>query len=193
MELAAAAVLLPPPYFDLAARSASVPGIPAEFFLTVFNPYGDVKGLPDLRRALESTPLPIVWCRSNSTAAAEVPPELLHHPLLVHAVDLTVEQLRHLYERCTAYLCFSRTEGFGWAIADALRYSRAVVSRRLGVLTFPEAVADRRVHLVPEADWAFDWHSLSVPSSASDPSQFSWLSAERFRRDATALIGSAMS
>lgn len=136
-------VLVPPPVFPPAETSSPVSfDLPDAFDLTVFNPYHAIKGLDDLRSAVDSAVRPIVWCYSNRSLSFDVEPGLLTHPTLIHGVNLSPAEIRYLYEHATAYLCFSRTEGFGWAIADGLRYCPAVVSRRIGVLTYPEARQD---------------------------------------------------
>ncbi len=133
-------VLLPPPVFPPAERSQRPAlTLPEQFDLTVFNPYHEIKGLDDLRSALRWARRPIVWCYSDRSLSFGIPADVGNSPLLIHAVNLTPEEIRFLYEHASAYLCFSRTEGFGWAIADGLRYCPAVVSRRIGVLTYPEA------------------------------------------------------
>ena len=52
---------------------------------------------------------------------------------IVHASQ---GQIRYLYEKATAYVAFSREEGFGWSIADALLFQKPILARRVGVLTF---------------------------------------------------------
>lgn len=130
------AVLLPPPVFDLATRreTPSVP-VPDRYLLTVFNPYDPVKGLADLKRAADEAPLPFVWCHSQATLRFDIPVELREHPRIHHVTDATPAQLRFLYENCAAYVAFSRTEGFGWSAADALRYAPAVATRPIGVFS----------------------------------------------------------
>lgn len=174
-------VLIPPPYFPLAPEPDPIEIVlPEEFFLTVFNPYGPVKGADDLRRALISSPLPIVWCHSTATLDFAVDQDLLDHPKLVHIADPSPAEMRYLYETCVAYLSFSRSEGFGWAIVDGLNYSPAVVSRSVGVLTFPES-HQTGVHLVGE-EWEFDWDSLEERRSTA-VRDLSFLSPQRFERN----------
>lgn len=178
-------VLLPPPVLELAARAdpPSVP-LPDQFLLTVFNPYGAVKGTDDLSRIADSSRMPIVWCHSQATVGFTLADSLLNHGSIVHVEDASPENLRFLYERCSGYLCLSLTEGFGWSIADALRYSPAIWSRRIGVLTFPEALDNRDVHVSPELD--FD---LSVGAGEPKlPRSLDWLSVGRFRERLATLV-----
>lgn len=177
-------VLLPPPVYDLADQTEVPPvELPGSFYLTVFNPYGGVKGTDDLTRILDSAPHPIVWCHSQATARHTIPKVLAHHPQIVHVEDATPGQLRYLYEHCEGYVSVSKTEGFGWSIADALRYSPAVYSRRIGVMTFPEVSELGGCQL--DDDLRFDWGaSLSPKEQGSSPdNQLGWLSAERFRQE----------
>ena len=175
-------MLLPPPVYDLAERAVPPPvDLPDRFYLTVFNPYGGVKGTDDLARIAEAAPHPIVWCHSEATVRHTIPDSLAQHPRIVHVVDATAEQLRYLYEKCSGYLCLSRTEGFGWSIADALRYAPTVFSRRVGVLTFPEIAAAEECQV--SDDLTFDWSATASvqPSSPAGPRILDFISAAQFR------------
>lgn len=174
-------VLLPPPVFDLAPRPEA-PGVPVpdRYFLTVFNPYDPVKGLDDLKQAADEAPLPFVWCHSQATLRFDVPLELREHPRIHHVTDATPPQLRHLYENCAAYASFSRTEGFGWSAADALRYAPAVATRPIGVFSNASAWQPGAFRL-PESG-RVDWDLLL--DGASDPAErdLSALDPTAFRR-----------
>lgn len=186
----AAYTILPPPFISLSERS-SAPRVdlPRDYLLTVFNPYWIVKGVDDLRRALESCPWPMVWCHSDTTVQFRVPDDLLKHPKLIHVVDPSPPELRHLYHACRAYVSFSRTEGFGWAIADALDLSPAVVSRPIGVLSFKEAPTSR-VYLIEGEDWSFDWEIL-IGAGSQGTRHLDWLSPRAFRSRLARLLHSA--
>lgn len=173
--------LLPPPVLPLAPRSQRpMESLPAEYFLTVFNPYGPIKGTSDLRRAADDSPLPIVWCHSQDTLKFAIDERLARHPKIVHISDAAPEVLRYLYEGCTAYLSFSTSEGFGWAIADALRYSPAIVSRPVGVLSFHEAWKQPGVHLI-QGDWMLDWSLLDRVAPRQSQRTLDFLSPGHFR------------
>lgn len=181
VRLAAGAptVLLPPPVLPLPAPSAPGPALPDAYLLTVFNPYGAVKGLDDLAAFLDHTPLPIVWCHSTRTVDFAIPETIAQHPRVVHVDDPSPSQLRFLYEGCTAYVSFSRTEGFGWSIADALRYAPAVVAREIGVLTFPEA-RDYPVQFVTDFT-RIDWGWVRAQEPPGGPRDLPWLTPAAFR------------
>ena len=134
----------------------------------------------DLADAVEHTPLPIVWCHSSRTLDFKMDPALAEHPNIIHIDDPTPRRMRDLYERCVAYLAFSRSESFGWAAVDALRYSRAVVTRPVGAFSFPES-HQAGVHLVPER-WEFDWSLVEHPPPDPPDRDLGWLSADEFRR-----------
>lgn len=173
-------VLLPPPVFDLAPHSeAPSQDIPDDFFLTVFNPYDPIKGLSDLARAADEAPLPIVWCHSEATVRFEIPDELLLHDRIVHVTDASPGQLRYLYERCAAYFSLSVSEGFGWSTADALRYSRAVVTRPVGVFSNP-AAQQPGVTLV-STPREISWDSVLASASPPGERDLSLLEPSRFR------------
>lgn len=175
----ARAVLLPPPVFDLAERTEPpAVELPDRYYLTVFNPYGGVKGTDDLAAVVNAAPHPIVWCHSQATVKHTIPESLAKHPRIVHVEDATPAQLRYLYERCEGYVSVSKTEGFGWSIADALRYSPRVFGRAIGVLTFPEAVADQRVFT--SETLIFPW--AATTGHAVVGGETGWLSPNRFRQ-----------
>ena len=181
-----ACIVLPPPLAVDPGATQPVDGIPDRFLLTVFNPYGEVKGIADLERIIDTLPLPLVWCHSRATVEFTLPDTLLDHPNIVHFDQLGSAERRWLYQRADAYLCFSRTESFGYAIADALAYSRAVVSRRVGVLSYPEAVHDS-VFLVDD-EWAFDWSLLDTVPLGPPDRDVSFMAPERFRSALLALL-----
>lgn len=178
-------VLLPPPLFDLAdhAEELAQP-VPERYYLTVFNPYGPVKGAEDLARAADVAPYPIVWCHSQRTLQWPIPFGLDQHPNVVHVDDPAPAQMRHLYENTLAYLSFSKTEGFGWSTADGLRYSGAVVSRAIGILSFDEAWQDRVFRVGDE--WEVDWSALPVTPLPAGR-DLSWVSPSHFRERLLAL------
>lgn len=179
-------VLLPPALLPLADQAESLPKLPKEFFLTVFNPGSAIKGAQDLSAAVDGAPLPIVWCHSIRTKQFTIAPGLLQHRNIVHVDDPSPSRLRFLYEHCAAYLSFSRREGFGWAIADALQYSRALVSRPIGVLSFAE-LHQSGVHLIGDP-WEFDWSLLDPATGDSMKRDLRVLSPEAFRDRIFALI-----
>ena len=170
-------VLLPPPVLPLAEGSAQLPDLPDEYLLTVFNPYGRIKGLDDLISSLEQVPYPLVWCHSQATLKFEIPESLRKHPRVIHVEDPSEATMRELYKGCHAYISFSKSEGFGWSIADALRYSPQIVARKVGVLTYSEVDRDRFIEVPSE--WSVQWDKLR--SDLEAPRDIEWLSAERFR------------
>ncbi len=173
-------LLLPPPVLPLSTHGvAPQVKLPDEYYLTVFNPYDPIKGMDDLARATETAPHPIVWCHSQKTLAFDIPDEFARHPRIIHVDDPSPAELQFLYENTSAYLSFSKSEGFGWGIADALRYSRAVVSRRVGVLTFPETALSRVIEV--DEPWQVDWSSIESRAGDPDP-RLDWLSPGQFRR-----------
>jgi len=127
--------LLSPPVGDLPPPKTPDDAIPEDYFLTVFNPYMPSKGAAELERFADQTEIPVVWCHSDLSIAFEMPPALQEHTNIIHAPNPTRAELHWLYKSCSAYLSFSQSEGFGWSIADALRYSPVVVSRPVGVMS----------------------------------------------------------
>lgn len=173
-------VLLPPPVFDLATTTEPpTVQVPPHFLLTVFNPYDPVKGLADLAAAADEAPLPFVWCHSQATLRFDIPEDLRSHPRIHHVTDASPAQLRWLYEQCAAYVSFSRSEGFGWSAADALRYAPAVATRPIGV--YSNASAWQPGVLQVQDSGRIEWDDLLA--GACDPSarDLTVLNTEAFR------------
>ncbi|HAS10928.1 MAG TPA: hypothetical protein DCS55_10505 [Acidimicrobiaceae bacterium] len=126
-------VVLPPPVVATAESRAPDRDLPEQFVLTVFNAYHGIKGGELMRDVASASRFPIVWCFSRRTRHYDIAP-YAHHDI-VTIEDASPANLRWLYEHAAAYVSFSRTEGFGWAIADALQYGTPVISRRTGVLS----------------------------------------------------------
>lgn len=180
--------LLPPPLYPLAATTQVPPvDLPEAYYLTVFNPYDPIKGVDDLLLAVSTSPLPIVWCHSQQTVTFPIPEVLRVHDQIIHVEDPSPAELRYLYERCTAYVAFSRSEGFGWSIADALRYSPRVASRCIGVLTFPQVPKAGIVEV--GRDWDLDWGRLNDEVAPTDH-DLAWLSGNAFRDRLQQLVDS---
>lgn len=142
--------VVPPPVFPIAELGELPPDVTEPFLLTVMNPYGQVKGADILSEVAPRLDVEVVWCLSDHTvnidfATLEVPANVR---LIVNPSQAT---LRALYEACHAYVSFSRSEGFGWAIADALQYGAPVIARPVGVLTVPD-VDMNGVHFYDDPD-----------------------------------------
>lgn len=182
--------LLPPPLMPLPPATAPPIDLPDEFVLTVFNPYDAVKGMAEMAQVADTAPMPIVWCHSRRTVNFDIPVTLAQHANIIHVDDPSQGELRFLYERCSAYLSFSKAEGFGWSIADALRYSPGVISRKIGVLTFPQAVEECPVQTVTAFD-EIDWAWVANQRRPETPRELAWLSPQAFRTRLSDLIVSA--
>jgi glycosyltransferase involved in cell wall biosynthesis len=112
------------------------------YFLTVFNPYGPIKGLSHLLGTLDRLDRPLVWCYDLRS--------FWHYPDLMRDIKKQIEQVRHprlitveapspdyirlLYRHCLGYLCFSEFESFGWSLVDAIRQGCPVAAREVGLL-----------------------------------------------------------
>lgn len=160
-----------PPTYPVADATDEVTDLPASFVLTVFNAYGPVKGLDDLAACAANSPHPIVWAHRSSDSGSTAPP-----PGVLEVVDPTPGQLLTLYRRCAAYLSVSRSEGYGWAIADAVRAGRPVISRPVGVLTsFPRDATGIHLYddigdasrLLQRDDWSAPHPGLIPPPDAA--------------------------
>jgi len=128
-------VLMPPTALT-STESAKVEGLPDEYFFTLFNPHGEIKGHDILYEVAEHARCPIVWGHSNKTW--DMSREVRPHPNIIDLEDPSQAQIRWLYEHCKAYVSFSRFEGYGWSLADALIHRVPIITRNVGVIThFP--------------------------------------------------------
>ncbi len=137
-------VVLPPPLSPISSQAQAIDNLPHQYVLTVFNPYPretetpegprPLKGQDILYKVASASPLPIVWCHSDRSidCARNVAP----HPNIVPVHSPTRSELRYLYTHASAYVSYSRNEGFGWSIADALLFHKPVIARNIGVLTY---------------------------------------------------------
>jgi hypothetical protein len=126
--------LLPPPLIRVSDGVEPVSGLPDEFLLTVFNPYEPVKGADILARLAPTSALPIVWCFSDRTVPLDADTTRVPGTIPVH--DPSQGALQYLYSRASGYVSFSRREGFGWAVADALLHGLPVLTRKTGCVHF---------------------------------------------------------
>lgn len=121
-------------------KKDSIKGLPDKYFLTVFNPYGKkvspVKGQDVLYKISKKLPFKIVWCYSLKTKKWKGLEKI--HENIIYLESVSQAQLRYLYENALAYVSFSRKEGFGWSIADALLFRKPIISRNVGVLSYYE-------------------------------------------------------
>lgn len=131
-------ILLSQPVSVVSDKKDFIDGLPKKYFLTVFNPYGKkinpIKGQDILYKISEKFPFKIVWCYSLKTKKWKGLKKV--HKNIIYLESVSQSQLRYLYENALAYISFSRKEGFGWSIADALLCQKPIISRKVGVLSY---------------------------------------------------------
>lgn len=127
-------LMLPPPLIKVTSEVVPLDGLPERFLLTVFNPYEPVKGADILTRVSASAALPIIWCFSDRTVQFDQP--IASQPNVVPIYDPSQALLNSLYAKASGYVSFSRREGFGWAVADALLNGLPVLTRKTGCIHF---------------------------------------------------------
>ncbi|MHC5010188.1 MAG: hypothetical protein ACYTG6_04455, partial [Planctomycetota bacterium] len=102
---------------------------PGDFHLTVFNPYGTLKGQRHVPAFLEATQRRLVWCYDPASWAGRKhrygrqmreSAGAVRHPRLDLIESPTQAALYRLYGACAGYVCFSDREGLGWSLLDAL-------------------------------------------------------------------------
>jgi glycosyltransferase involved in cell wall biosynthesis len=113
-----------------------------DFDLTVFTPYGRVKGHPLITAFLQGTGRRLVWCYDVTSFAGrkrryarEIRERVasVASPLLDAREGLPRAEIYRLYRAARGYVCFSEREGLGWALVDALALGKPVASRRVGI------------------------------------------------------------
>lgn len=139
-------LVVPPPFVERDDNPAHVPAeLRGRYFLTVFNPHSGAKGADIVERLAPQLPLPLIWCYGRQNDLRPDPRVVI--PNVVPMANLTQPALRALYRSSAAYVSFSRTEGFGWSILDALASNTHVVSRRVGVLSYERVAELPGVHV----------------------------------------------
>lgn len=177
-------VVIPPPYRELTDSASPVDGLPRDFILTVFNPYSSIKGADTMYRLADKMTVPLVWCYSERTLKAAH--SKMNHPNIIEVHDPSHAQLRWLYANCRSYVSYSRSESYGWAIAEAFANNKPVISRRVGVVTFFEGSRGLSVY-TSEEELA---QLLENPPRVIDGIDYdlSILSPDRFARDIQRLV-----
>ena len=177
--------VIPSPVFREPAGDLP-PGLPKDFVLSVFNPYGRVKGAYLMFRLARRFPL--VWCLDDTTfpgrfdAVAKLA-EMAGIRVLKNA---SRETIWALYGACGAYLCCSYTEGFGWSMAEAALMGAPIASRSVGI-----------AQLLSDVDYAdITWNAAAAVRHALARRRpiardLGLISAEGFRGRVEALVESA--
>jgi len=137
-------ILLPPAITLPVTHVCPIEGLPDNFYLTVFNPYKDIRNYPDgekvskgydvIEEIADSLPHPLIWC--STLGEKNISSYLKNHPKIILVYGISQEKLYYLYLKCNTYVSFSREESFGWALADAIVYDKPIVSRNIGIRTY---------------------------------------------------------
>ncbi|MBT5855923.1 hypothetical protein HOH87_04735 [bacterium] len=136
--------VFPPPCFKMTEETTIVSGLPENFYLTVFNPYSCIRTYPEgekeckgqdlLLDICNSLPHPLVWAYDMRTFSVDFPIKSLPSNCIPLS-QKTQSELSYLYQNCKGYISFSREEGFGWSIADAILHQAQLFTRDIGVVT----------------------------------------------------------
>lgn len=119
------------------------PPVSGEYILSVFNPWGPVKGLDDMLAFVEGCPLPTVWCynatamiHQNLSDSRDAIERAENHKNVIPARNLPLAQIYSFYQGCSGYASFSKSESFGWSVADAISFNKPICARKTGVLSY---------------------------------------------------------
>jgi hypothetical protein len=131
-------VALPDPLSTL----PEVPPAPrGDHHLTVFTPYGEVKGAQHVRTFCEATDRPLIWCcdpqtfRRDRRTLRKIEERLAaaRHPRLEVRMATSSEEMYRLLRSSVGYVCFSDEESLGYSMLDALLLGVPLCARRIGV------------------------------------------------------------
>jgi hypothetical protein len=156
---------------------------PEDFLLTVFTPYGDVKGHRHVPELLRGTGKRLVWCwdsvsfvtrRRRYARAIRQRVESARHSNLTLVEGATLPEIYRLYRACAGYVCFSEEETMGFSMLDALALTKPLAARRIGIC---RAVPGFR----PTEDFARpEFGTYPMPETAGFEGLFRELSAGRY-------------
>lgn len=141
----------------------------AGFTLTVFTPYGVIKGHQYIPAFLEGTKRRLVWCydavsfarrkkRYEKEIRARI--EEVAHPRLELVEAPSQAELYALYRAADDYVCFSERESFGFSILDAVALGKPVCGRRIGAFRLLEGFRPTEDFAAP----VFDTYALPETS-----------------------------
>ena len=129
----------PPVPLTVGPARVSVPY--EDFYLTIYNPYGSVKGFDRMIEALDALDKKLVWCFDlTSFSGGESAENIkIEHPNLVKINAAPQELIYSLLAACQGYMCFSRGEGYGFSLADAVYFKKPICSGNVGIVKdFPD-------------------------------------------------------
>jgi hypothetical protein len=117
------------------------PAPPGDHHLTVFTPYGEVKGSRHVRAFCEATDRPLVWCwdpttfRRDRRTMRKIRERIAEarHPRLELREALPRDEIYRLLRSAAGYVCFSDEESLGYSMLDAVLLGVPLSARRIGV------------------------------------------------------------
>lgn len=112
------------------------------YYVTVANTYDlHIKGIDLIYKITNKLDKPLIWFTSENKIGPinflklgkNIPKNLYI------AMDIPHEIILDTIKKSNAYISFSRSESFGWAIAEAISLNVPIISRNVGVVSyFPE-------------------------------------------------------
>lgn len=127
-----------PPVSKINTQINKIENLPDKFYFTLFNPYvlnrefpeGNlpVKGYDLLFSISKKTEIPIVWGFEkdiDSEPGCNIIP----------MKNLSRAQINYAYQNCLSYINFSREEGYGWSVADAILFGCQIITRDIGIIS----------------------------------------------------------
>ena len=124
------------------------PGPAGDYYLTAFNPYGNIKGHTHIPAFCEAADKRLVWCYDLTTwvgrekryaEVCQTNIASVAHPRIELVESPSRERLYQLYANCAGYVCFSEDESLGFSMLDAVALGKPLAARRIGLCT---ALAD---------------------------------------------------
>ncbi len=112
---------------------------PNGYYVTVANTYDPfIKGIDLIYKLGGKLDKPLIWFTSENKIC---PIKFLYKGYKVPknlyiAKDITHEIIMDTIKKSIAYVSFSRSESFGWAIAEAISLNVPIISRNVGVISY---------------------------------------------------------
>lgn len=110
-----------------------------KFYVTVANYYDiNMKGIDLIYKFAETSKYPIIWFNSDTKTYCEFPKFKKPENLKI-ARNIRHSTILDTVAKSEAYICFSRSEGFGFAISEAVMLNKPIVTKKVGLVKyFPE-------------------------------------------------------
>lgn len=116
--------------------------ISGPYYVTIANDYDiNVKGIDLIYKFAENSEIPLLWfCSDNKNNVINLRSLADTPKNLKIARNIPKNYILDCVSKSKAYICFSRSEGYGHAIAEAVLLNKSVISQNVGIIKYkPDA------------------------------------------------------